>query len=314
MKIDKVINEYIKFKQSMGINFKSEANTLMAFCRALGDCDICNITSEDVFNYISGNGTVTTFWHSKYRIIACFYRFAISRNYTTSYPLPRKLPKCPESSTPYIYSLEEVERLLTATAILKNARSPLQADTFKLLLLILYCTGIRISEALSLKLNDIDLPKSIITVKDTKFSKSRFVPVGPRLTNELIVYEKRRRMLPCPKDLESSFLATCNGNKLMYPWVSRIFRRLRKHAQVNREAHARYQPRMHDFRHTFAVYRLISWYKEGADVQRMLPLLATYLGHINLNSTQHYLTMVPELLQEASHQFEKYALKEAENA
>jgi integrase len=94
--------------------------------------------------------------------------------------------------------------------------------------------------------------------------------------------------------------------------LERIFRRLRVHAGIKRPAADRWQPRLHDLRHTFALDRLIAWYREGADVQACLPLLATYLGHVNVSGTQTYLTMTPALLTEASQRFERYAAIAAE--
>ena len=313
MKLAKFVNEYIKFKQSMGTDFKPQAKVLRAFCQAMGDIDINEVEPEAVLDFISGNGPVTSFWHNKYSRLACFYRFAVGRGYAISSPLPKTLPKCPEPMEPYIYSLEEVERLLSTTETLKSPQSHLQATTFRTILLTLYGTGMRIGEVLFLRLNDVNLPESFITIKDTKFFKSRLVPIGPRLSNELSTYAQKRLQLPCLSGAESAFFATCRGNALMYPWVSRTFRILRKRAQISREAGARYQPRIHDFRHTFAVHRLITWYREGADVQRMLPLLATYLGHVDINSTQRYLSMIPELRQEASRRFEQYALLEVKH-
>jgi len=99
----------------------------------------------------------------------------------------------------------------------------------------------------------------------------------------------------------------------MYDQILRIFRRLRKHTGIHRKDGGRYQPRVHDIRHTSAVHRLIAWYRGGVDVQYMLQLLATYMGHIEIKSTQCYLSMIPELQNEALHNFEQYALSEVHN-
>jgi len=99
-----------------------------------------------------------------------------------------------------------------------------------------------------------------------------------------------------------------------YERVNKLFGRLRQAAAIQREPTARYQPRIHDIRHTAAVHRLIAWYRAGADVQRLLPQLATYLGHVEIRSTQRYLTMTPELLQQASVRFERYAQSEVHHA
>jgi site-specific recombinase XerD len=120
-------------------------------------------------------------------------------------------------------------------------------------------------------------------------------------------YLSRRRQLPLPCGETSAFFATRTGLHMEYRRVNKLFGRLRQAAAIQRESTARYQPRIHDIRHAAAVHRLIAWYRAGADVQRLLPQLATYLGHVDIRSTQRYLSMTPELLQEASVRFERYA-------
>jgi integrase/recombinase XerD len=182
------------------------------------------------------------------------------------------------------------------------------------LLLLLYGTGMRIGEVLSLSLQDVDLEQRLVTVRDTKFYKTRLVPIGPRLTKALADYLAQRRRLPLPEGEASSFLAACTGIRLDYKRVNKLFCRVRKLAQVQRELSAHYPPRIHDIRHTAAVHRLIAWYRAGVDLQRLLPQLATYLGHVDIASTQHYLSMTAELLQEASVRFERYAQVETRHA
>src|SRR5258708_683183 len=106
---------------------------------------------------------------------------------------------------------------------------------------------------------------------------------------------------------DAAFLLTERGQRLARAGAEYAFKQLRERAQVRRDDSARYQPRLHDLRHTYTVTRLVSWYREGADVQRLLPQLATYLGHVDIAATQHYLTMTPELLRQASLRFERYA-------
>jgi site-specific recombinase XerD len=106
---------------------------------------------------------------------------------------------------------------------------------------------------------------------------------------------------------ESAFFVTRTGHAPSLARLERVFRRLCAHAGIARPGPTRWQPRLHDMRHSFAVHRLVDWYREGADVQAYLPLLATYLGHLNVTGTQAYLTMTPELLTEAARRFERYA-------
>jgi len=118
-----------------------------------------------------------------------------------------------------------------------------------------------------------------------------------------------------PTGVRSAFFASQAGDEIRLHNFEKVFARIRKHAGVLRSTGARYQPRLHDLRHTFAVHRLIAWYREGSNVQECLPLLSTYLGHVDLSGTQHYLTMTPDLLAEASKRFERYAVngKKEEN-
>jgi integrase/recombinase XerD len=310
MKLLNLITEYVSLKQAMGMLYKSESGVLRSFCKVMGDIDIKEVNPDHVAAFIAGNGPITAFWHQKYRILNGFYKFALIRGYIDSSPLPKTIPKQPESQTPHIYTTEELCRILASTGMMETSKSPLQAATFKTLLLMLYCTGLRISEALSLKIADVNLTDSLIIVRDSKFFKTRLVPVGPRLMDHLNSYLKKRRHLPHPSGVDSAFFATRTGNALTYHRVSKIFSLLRNLAELRRRDGDRYYPRIHDLRHTFAVHRLESWYREGADVQRMLPRLSTYLGHLDITETQRYLNMTPNLLLEANKRFERYALSE----
>jgi hypothetical protein len=139
------------------------------------------------------------------------------------------------------------------------------------------------------------------------------VPIGPHLTCELERYSYERNCRHHPLDRNAFFFTTRSGSLLHQLAVRKSFRRLCGLAGVHRYDGARYQPRIHDLRHSFVCHRLVAWYREGADVQRLLPQLSTYLGHLELSSTQRYLTMTPELLFEASRRFERYALDGASN-
>ena len=310
MKLSQLATKYIIFKQSMGMRFRAESVILKAFCRAMGDINIAQVTPNSVQHYLTGTGPITTFWHRKFDALSGFYRFALSRGYVSSSPLPTIIPKRPAPFQPYIYTHDQFRRLVEMTDILGSSRRcQVQPVTFRTLLLLLYGTGLRISEALSLSLTDVDLPASLLTIHNTKFFKTRWVPIGPQLTAVLVTYAKTRRQLPRPIRNRSTFFATRRGNRLTRGSTERIFRLLCEHAGIRRMDGGRFQPRLHDIRHTFALNRLISWYREGADVQRLLPFLSTYLGHIDVAATQCYLAMTPELLREASLRFQRYATK-----
>jgi integrase len=295
------------------MRFDSEAGVLKAFCRAMGPIEITEVDPQKVQVFLDGQGPLTTWWRQKYTILNSFYRFARNRGYVQVSPLPMTIPKYPPPMTPYIYSTDELRRLLVATACLQTPISPLQATTFHTLLLLLYGAAMRVSEALALSLADVNLDEVLITVRDTKFHKSRWVPTGPKLTQSLAAYAEKRRRLPLPTGETSAFLATRTGYRLSYEQANRLFGRVRRHADVQREAQARYQPRLHDLRHTAIVHRVVAWHQAELDVGQWLLPLATYVGHGEIKSTQHYLSMTPELLSAANQRFERYAELEADH-
>lgn len=314
MKLHDLVEAYIDYKRSLGMRLRSQAAVLRAYCRYMGDIGIEEVKAESVLAFVAGTGAVTARWLETYTVLAGLYQYAIGRGFTTMSPLPASVPRRPPPFVAYVYTVDELERLLAATDILRTVLSPTLELTMRTMLLLLYGTGMRIGEALSLTLQDVDLGDCLITVRDTKFFKTRLVPIGPRLRVALMDYLSCRRALPLTAGVNSAFLATRTGIHLNYKRVNKLFCRIRQAAGIRREAAARYQPRIHDIRHTAAVHRVIAWYRAGANVQTLLPQLATYLGHVDIRSTQCYLSMTSELLQEASLRFERYAKPEVRHA
>jgi len=305
MKLADLIAQYITLKQAHGMVFRSDSSILRSFCRFMGDIELQTVDPQKTFAFLGGN---TASGYQKFKVLGGFYRFAITRGFLDKSPLPAVSPACPPPLTPYIYSVTELRKLLACTEQLRTPMSPLQSMTFRALILLLYGAGMRVGEALSLTLRDVNLADRIVTVRHTKFYKTRLVPIGPKLTRELSAYEIQRRFLPLPAEISSAFFATRTGHFLSYHRTSQIFRKLRKLAGIQRSDSAYYQPRLHDLRHTAAVHRIIDWYRKGQNVQTSLPKLSTYLGHQDISSTQRYLTLTAELLEEASRRFEQYAL------
>lgn len=305
MKIAQAIAAYVASRQSLGMRFVTEARTLKSFCRTIGDVDMEQVDPARVRCFLDGTGPVTLFWHRKLDALRGFYRFALAREYVTTSPLPTAVPLPSRSFVPYIYSLDEVRRLIDATHYLDHRN--LSGLTCRTLLLILYGTGLRISEALGLDITDVDLQDRLLYIRETKFYKTRLVPTGPDLTKVLATYAAQRNQ-HSPPTIDDSFLLTRHGVRPSRAAAESVFQQLREAAGVRRTDNSRYQPRLHDFRHTFAVTRLIRWYRDGADVQLLLPQLATYLGHVHIGGTQRYLSMTPELLRHASVRFERYAM------
>jgi site-specific recombinase XerD len=313
MTIHAAITTYLSRQHSLGRQYASEEVILLSFARVVGDIPVAEITHAACETFCRGTGPATRFTNKKHWTLQGLFNFLVSRGHMTVSPLPEPCTVVRQTFLPYIYSHQELQRLLDATSQLADARSPLQHLTFRTLLMTLYGAGLRSAEALGLRCGNVDLHERVLTIQTSKFFKSRLVPFGTSLTRALRRYLQQRHRLPMPDGACSAFFATRTGRRLSYTRLNKVFHRLRKHAGICRPVTDRWQPRLHDLRHTFAVHRLTAWYEEGADVQALLPSLSTYLGHVSVEATQVYLTMTPGLLREASRRFERYARAEQEN-
>jgi site-specific recombinase XerD len=311
MKLQQLIEQYVTFRQTLGERFQTNAVFLRAFARTLGpQAAVAEVTVAHVTTFLAGTGALTRTWHEKHNALLGFYRYAVSRGYATTMPLPAVVPKRPERFVPYIYSWEDLRRLLDAADALPGRLGCIEPLTLRTTVLLLYATGLRVREAIALNVPDVDLHSGVLLVRQTKFFKDRWVPLGEQVRSVLARYAQRGQTCPATDPDQRPFLTTRTGQRLPDHTLQGSFQRLRTQAGVRRTDGARYQPRLHDLRHTFAVHRLTSWYRQGADVQKLLPQLAVYLGHAHLASTQTYLSMTPELLQEANQCFARYAGQE----
>jgi site-specific recombinase XerD len=303
-----VIERYIVFRQSLGMSVRSPAYQLRAFGRTVGErVDIAKVRAAQVNAFLGRNTPITRTWHDRLCTLRTFYRYAVSRGYVKTTPLPTVIPKRPPSFVPYIYSTEELRRLLNAVDSYNAPRTFLENATVRTILLLLYGTGLRFSEALTLKAADVDADNALLIIRETKFSKTRQVPFCQALGQVLAQYALHRSANQLRPPTQDRFFITRHGTEVRKSAFYKIFRRIRTEAGISRGDGASCQPRLHDLRHTFAVHRLTAWYRHGLDVQKLLPHLSVYLGHVNLASTQVYLSMTPELLNEAGTRFETYA-------
>jgi integrase len=208
--------------------------------------------------------------------------------------------------SPHIYTDEELLRLVRVARRLPSFRG-LRGPSCATLFGLLPSTGLRLSEALALNNGDVDLVAGVLHVRRTKFGKSRFIPVHESTRRALQRYARRRdELLPCRAT--DAFFVSDRGRRFgdcaaryNFALVSRMVG-LRRHAGNHRHGHG---PRLHDMRHRFAARRLLEWYRAGLDVEREMPRLATYLGHVHINETYWYLEAVPELLQLATKRLQR---------
>lgn len=190
--------------------------------------------------------------------------------------MPPIRPPCPQTFVPYVYSRTEFGLLLRATrSSQKRAACMIEARTLRTRLLFLYGTGALTDKAPKLLREKIDLKNGLVTIRGGRFNRVRCIPISPDL------HEVMRRYLQSTarKKIQSSnFFVTQDGKALNVTTLSKAFQRLRRVAGIARHDGARYQRRMHDLRHTFAVHRLTAWFKQRADLNRMLQALAVGLG------------------------------------
>ena len=221
---------------------------------------------------------------------------------STEVPPLGLLPYRPQRAQPYFYSDHEIRTLLKA-AKTRPSIDPLRPWTYRCLFGLLAVTGLRLGEALSLRAGDMDWSEGILTIRGAKFGKSRLVPLHASTCKVLADYAKRRDERFGVR-AEGHFLVKLNGNRLDKGEVHRAFYILSRQIGL-RAVDASRGPRLHDFRHRFAVETLLRWYRNGEDPKRRLPILSTYLGHAHVTDTYWYLTGTPELLGAAAKRLEK---------
>ena len=315
MNINDLVTQYVAFRRTLGERCIATEETLRSFCRAVGLREhVAQIRVKAVTSFLNGMGPITGTWHIKHSVLKGFFRFAVSRGYLDKAPLPTEVPKRPPIATPYIYSHEELRRLLEAIPMRQSSRSCIEPSTLRAILLLLYGAGLRLGEVLRLSVADADLPDRLLTIRDSKFFKSRLVPISCQLAEVLGDYVRWRTVAHPSASAEDHFFVNRQGNAIHKRTFEGVFQRLREHVGIRRTDAGRQQPRLHDLRHTFAVHRLTAWYRQGADVQQLVYHLSVYLGHVRLAHTQVYLTMTPELLQQAGMVFEQYARGEGSHA
>ena len=309
MTVREAVDRYVAWQRDHGAKFHSSAQTLDAFCRQVGagrDCD--TVGEDEIRRFLAGKGVLTRTRAVKYGTLAGFYRFALSRGHVSRILMPPREaePRAPEVAPSFIFTHEELRRLFQAAGGGRRRCPKLDAQTFRTFLLLLYGAGLRSGEARRLTVTDVDLGAAVLAVNDTKFYKSRLVPVGADLVGVLRRYAAIRARRPHREGAPSTFLACRDGSPLSKAIVRSAFHATLRAAGIDKGKRGCRAPCLHALRHTFATHRLASWHREEADVQRLLPALSTYLGHGSVAATQVYISMTPDLLDEASRRFERY--------
>ena len=297
--LQRAVEKYLSLRRTLGHKLEREGSLLPDFVTYLKEHGSPIITTALAVQWAIQPTNATPSWCAKrLSMVRCFARHLRAVEPATEVPPVHILPNRKTRQTPYLYSDADIDGLLDGC---RRFRGPLRPTTYETLLCLLVVTGMRVGEAIALDRSDVDTCEELIIVRNSKFGKSREVPVHKTTIEALRAYaDKRDRLFPRPKS--PSFFVSQAGTRLIYNNVHHGFLRLVRWAGLENRRPRR--PRLHDLRHSFAVNTLLGWYRAGVDVEPRVSWLSTYLGHVNPTSTYWYLTAAPELLSLAAQRLE----------
>jgi integrase/recombinase XerD len=297
------VENYIDLRRSLGFKLVGANVGLNQFASFLEQRGAGRITIPLAMEWAQQDKTARPAeWARRLTFVRGFARHWSAHDAETEVPPCGLLPHRPGRAHPYLYSDDEVRNLLQAASQLPSAHG-LRGPTYYSLLGLLAVAGLRISEARNLQTEDVDLQEGVLTIRGTKFGKSRLVPIHPSTCIVLSEYASRRDRVLARRP--AAFFVSSRGTRLDGAEIRRTFYTLSRQIGLRGPSDS-HGPRLHDFRHRFAVETLIQWYRSGQDVERRLPVLSTYLGHTHVADTYWYLTACPELMGLAVERFEDY--------
>ena len=297
-----VIHNFVAEKRALGYIYNTEAKHLRLFSRFTEDFDFPKETlpEEVVKAWIEKKPTDSDRTrYARFSLIKILAEYMTRMGYSAYVPSKSEIGKCSKSFIPYIFTHDEIARFFVQVDALRlnpHSVAPRRHLIMPVLFRTLYCCGLRLSEATGLRGNDVDLGNGILTIKDTKFGKSRYVPMTSELTEIYRAYEKTRLVGKGDNDW---FFAAPDGGHYGEKGIYCVFRELLWKANISHGGRGK-GPRLHDFRHTFAVHCLQKGVANGSDITNALPRLKEYLGHSDFETTEQYLRMTAEVYPEIS--------------
>jgi integrase len=294
--------EYVALRRALGTRLREPAVSLGHFVDLLDREGAEFITTELALRWARQPAAAQpATWARRLSMVRGFAAWLSLFDPRTEVPPRGVLEARHRRKKPHIFTDREIEQLMAAASRL-HSPTGLRALTHATLIGLLAATGLRPGEALALNVSDVDLQHGILAIRQTKFGKSRFVPIEDSTHAALVLYAQQRDAL-CPRRRTDAFLVCEQGTRLQGCTARRTFARLSRTIGLRKPAEGRRigrGPRLQDFRHTFATRRLLQWYRAAPDPGREIPKLATYLGHVEVGLTYWYIEAVPELLQLAS--------------
>lgn len=303
------LSEYLATRRALGTQLRWPESSLRNFIHFLQAEGAEFLTTELALRWACMPEGVQRATHARrLAILRAFALYLRTKDPRTQVPPQGLLPARHRRPTPHIYSDGQIATLIGVAGRLRSS-SGLRAPTFQTLIGVLASTGLRPGEALRLDVGDVDLAGGVLTVRESKFGKSRFVPLDESVRTALIDYSTLRDTARPYRD-SPAFLLSGKATRLRASAVRRTFANLCKATGLRPLGLPRRSgrgPRLQDLRHSFATRRLVAWYRAGLDVDRLMPHLATYLGHRSTVETYWYIQAVPELLQLATERLETIA-------
>jgi len=294
----KSLRDYLALRRALGFKLATQGHLLHRFVDFADEQGASFITRDLALRWAmaSPHGQ-PALCGRRLHVVRMFAEYRAGTDSRTEIPPRGLLPDSYRRRSPYVYGDDDIRKLMEAALQLRSPRG-LRATTFATLFGLLAVTGLRLGECVALDCQDVDLVDGILHVHQSKFGKSRLVPLHPSACNALNRYATLRgRIFPQPKD--KRFFVSDLGTGLSLSHVQHTFWELARGIGLRAPIGQR-GPRIHDFRHGFAIRTLERLYRAGTDVERHLPVLATYLGHVDAVSTYWYLTATPKLLRLAS--------------
>jgi integrase len=298
------VHDYLTLRRNLGFKLHAAGKLLLAFVTFMEQRRASYITPQLALAWAQQSSTVQPAeWARRLSVVRTFARHRSATDPRTQIPPEGLLPYRPKRARPYLYTTEEIESLLRA-ALSLPAREGLRPWTYHCLFGLLTVTGLRLGEARNLELRDVDLKTGVLTIQSGKFGKSRLIPIHASTRRVLADYLERRDRRWAARQVSSYLFVSNWGNRLDNKDIHRTFYALSRQIGLRGQTDS-HGPRLHDLRHRFAVMTLLRWYQSGEDVERRLPILSAYLGHVHVSDTYWYLSAWPELMREAMSRLER---------
>ena len=298
------VQEYLTMRRSLGYKLQGAGKNLLDFATFMEQHRAPYITHSLALAWAKKPSDVRPGeWARRLSYVRGFARHRSATDPRTQIPPAGLLPYRPKRAQPYLYSDEEIKELLRA-ALKLPAKSGLRPWTYHCLFGLLSVTGLRVSEAQNLELQDVDLRAGVLTIRGAKFGKSRLVPLHASTRRVLADYMARRERMWANRQGSSYLFVSSWGNRLDGGDIRRTFYALSRQIGLRGPSDS-HGPRLHDMRHGFASKTLLSWYRAGENAERRLPILSAYLGHVHWSDTFWYLSALPELMHEAMSRLER---------